>query len=376
MTMTTPSSPETEGRPAYFAPERLTLAREKRKLTKQQLADACGVSRRTITAWERGEIESPPVSLLSEKLSFPAEYFQAGDPPLVNPEAVSFRALSSTTARQIHSAMATASLAVELADWIERHYRLPSADFPTDDALDVSPVLSAEAMRRYWRIKPGPILDMFKTLERRGVRIFSLPSGDRQIDAFSFWREGKPYIFINPERSAERQRFDLAHELGHLVLHKDRQLSRSRLIEQQANDFASTFLIPADLLYQQLVGSLRYSDIFKLKAYWRVSALAMVERLRRLDVVTEWIHRRWIIELTQQGYRSGEPVGIEVETSHLLREVLERAHEDDWTMARIAGSLRVKQADLNDVIFGLGKAVIAGAGLAGPRRSGHLRRVQ
>ncbi|MHA6780054.1 helix-turn-helix domain-containing protein [Pseudonocardia saturnea] len=374
--MTIPLLPGTDDSQADFSSERLTLAREKRKLTKQQLADRCNVSRRTVTAWERGEIESPPVALLAEKLDFPAEYFQAGDPALVDPEAVSFRALSSTTARQVHSAMATASLSIELSDWIEQHYRLPSVDFPPDEDGDVRPVMSAEAMRRYWRIRPGPIQNMFKTLERRGVRIFSLPCGDREIDAFSFWREGKPYIFLNPDRSAERQRFDLAHELGHIVLHRGRQLSRSRAIEQQANDFASTFLVPADSLYQQVVGTLRYADIFKLKEHWRVSALAMVERLRRLDIITEWIHRRWIIELTQEGYRSNEPVGIDLESSQLLKEILEKAHEDGWTIARIAAALRINQGDLNDVIFGMGRAVIAGAGEAGPRRSGHLRRVQ
>lgn len=360
-----------------FCPERLSLAREKRGFTKQQFADLCGVSRRTVTAWERGDIESPPVDLVAAKLAFPVEYFRAGDPVVVNPESVSFRALSSTTARQIHSAMASASLAIEFADWIEQRYRLPEVLFPADgEAEALNPVIAAEGVRRAWGMKPGPVQDMFSALERRGVRIFSLPTGDREIDAFSFWREGKPYIFLNPDRTAERQRFDLAHELGHLVLHRGKQLGRSRVVEQEAHDFASAFLIPADLLYPQIVGSLRYSDIFKLKSHWRVSAMAMVERLRRLDLITEWIHRRWIVQLSQEGYRSGEPIGISTELSRLLRELLDKAHEDGWTVPRIAKSIRIAQADLNELIFGLGRAVIDGQGETAPRTSGHLRRVQ
>jgi Zn-dependent peptidase ImmA (M78 family)/transcriptional regulator with XRE-family HTH domain len=377
MTMTIPSSQGTEQGSVDFSPERLTIARETRGLTKQELANLCDVSRRTVTSWERGDIENPPVDLIAEKLGFPVEYFRYGDPATVNQESVSFRALSSTTARQVHAAMAAASIAIEFSEWIERRYRLPQVAFPDiDDSALLNPVLTAEGVRSLWQLRPGPIANMFSTLEKRGVRIFSLPDGDREIDAFSFWRGGKPFVFLNPDRTPERQRFDLAHELGHLVLHRDRQLGRSRTVEQEAHDFASAFLMPADAIYPQVIDTLRYEDVFKLKDHWRVSAMAMVERLWRLDLITEWIRRRWIIELTQQGYRSGEPDGIPKETSRLLREILDRAREDGWMIQRIAKSVRVEQADLNNLVFGLGHAVIVGSGEAVPRASGHLRRVQ
>lgn len=266
--MTTRSSRGTEASEPEFSPERLTLAREKRRLTKQQLAELCDVSRRTVTAWERGDISNPPVSLLADKLGFPEDYFFAGDPVVVDQEAVSFRALSTSTARQVHAAMAAASIAIEFTEWIEQQYRLPpAATFPSAEVEDnVNPVIAAELVRKSWALTAGPVSNMFSTLEKRGgVRIFSLPGGDRAIDAFSFWRDDSPYIFLNPDRTAERQRFDLAHELGHLVLHKGgKQLARSRTVEQEANDFASAFLIPADLLYPQIVGELRYADIFTL----------------------------------------------------------------------------------------------------------------
>jgi len=375
---TPPSSPGPELALAdEFCSERLTLAREKRKLTKQDLADLCGVSRRTITSWERGDIENPPIELLAEKLGFPAQYFLTGDPAVVDQDTISFRALSSATSRQVHSAMAAASIAIEMSEWIDKRYQLPNVVFPDNqEPAGLSPVLTAEAIRSFWDVPPGPVKNMFVALERRGVRIFSLPSSDREIDAFSFWRESKPFIFVNPERSAERIRFDLAHELGHLVLHRDRSLGRSRTIEQEANDFASAFLVPADSLYPQVVGQLRYEDVFKLKTYWRVSALAMVGRLWRLDLITEWVRRRWIIELTQQGFRHGEPRGMTHERSRLLREVLEKSREDGWTMHRMAKDMRVGQSDLDSLVFGMGHSVVDGAGQSGPRPVGHLRRVQ
>jgi Zn-dependent peptidase ImmA (M78 family)/transcriptional regulator with XRE-family HTH domain len=376
MTMTIRSSHGTDATEADFSPERLTLAREKRKLTKQQLADLCEVSRRTVTAWERGDISNPPIALLSEKLNFPEGYFSAGDPAIIDSESVSFRALSNSTARQVHSAMAAASMAVEFVEWIEAYYRLPAVNLPDTEQVEQNPVIAAESVRRSWKLSPGPISNMFSALEKRGVRVFSLPGGDRAIDAFSFWRDGSPYVFLNPDRTPERQRFDLAHELGHLVLHKGKQLARSRVVEQEANDFASAFLMPADALYLQVVGELRYADVFRLKAHWRVSAMAVVERLRRLQLITEWIHRKWIIDLAQEGYRSDEPVGIDPERSKLLTEILERAREDGWTILTIARHLQISPVDLNSLLFSLGRVAVEGSGQTAPRIAGHLRRVK
>ncbi|MFC9682770.1 ImmA/IrrE family metallo-endopeptidase [Streptomyces sp. NPDC056948] len=123
-------------------------------------------------------------------------------------------------------------------------------------------------------------------------------------------------------------RFDLAHELGHLVLHQGSKRNRSRATEQEAHDFASSFLIPADGLFAQVVGRLRLDDVFKLKTYWKVSAVAMVERLYQLELICEWNRRQWLIDLSQRGYRTSEPDGIHPETSRLFTEVFRLARED------------------------------------------------
>jgi len=374
--MTTTSSPDSDDA-ARFCKERLTLAREKRGLTKQQLADLCQVTRRTVTSWEMGAIEHPPVELLAKELQFPAEYFLSGDPPLIDDESVSFRALSSTTARQVRSVMASASLAVEFSDWIDQHYNLPASSFPDrSESSQVKATVAAEEMRAFWSLSPTPVKNMLALLERNGCRVFSLPAFDREVDALSFWREGVPFILLNTDRSGERMRFDLAHELGHLVLHRNQRLGRSRSIEQEAHEFAGALLIPADALYEQVVGQLRFDDLFKLKRYWRVSAMAMVERLWRLELISEWTRRQWIVELTQQGYRLGEPDGRQPESSRLLRQIFERSREDGWTLQRIAQALRIHPRELDSLVFGLALSAVDGEGISAPRLAGHLRRVQ
>ncbi|GAA2114660.1 ImmA/IrrE family metallo-endopeptidase [Actinomadura alba] len=340
-----------EGR---FTPSRLTLVRERRGLTKQALADLCGVSRRAVTAWESGRVDNPPIDVLSRVLDFPESFFLADEVARVDPEAVSFRALSTMTARQLHRVLAASTLAVELARWMDDHYKTPSPDLPDlSDTEGLDPVVAAETVRRVWSLGDGPIKHLLGLLERKGVRVFSLPINDREVDAFSFWQEDRPYVFLNTGRTVERMRFDLAHELGHLILHKELIARRARDIEQQAQDFASSFLMPADALYELVIGNPRLSDVFSLKRYWKVSAVAMVHRLFQLGIISEWSNRTWMIELSERGFRSSEPDGISPETSKLFKQLFALARQDGWSRSRIASSLFISEDELDVMVFGL-----------------------
>jgi Zn-dependent peptidase ImmA (M78 family)/DNA-binding XRE family transcriptional regulator len=349
-----------------FNPARLTLARERNGLTKQGLATLCDVSRRTVTAWESGEVDAPPLELIAEKLHFPLNFFLADDPPCIARDGVSFRALSSMTARQVDRVLAASALALELSAWMDQRYNTPPPDLPdlaesrdsgdpeiSQDRQELVPAVAAESLRSIWSLPSGPFKTLLPFLEKRGVRIFSLPVDDREVDAFSFWQEDRPFIFLNTGKSAERIRFDLAHELGHLLMHRGINTQRSRNCEQQAQDFAASLLMPADALYAQIIGTLRLEDIFKLKRYWRVSAVAMVHRLWTLSIISDWHYRAWIIELSQQGYRSSEPGGIHPEHSLLLKQLFQVTREDGLSSRGIASELSIPEDDLDGMVFGL-----------------------
>jgi Zn-dependent peptidase ImmA (M78 family) len=341
-----------------FNPTRLTLARERRGLTKQGLADQCGVTRRTVSAWEAGDVDNPPVEIIGDSLEFPTSFFFADDPYLIPEERVSFRALSSMLARQVDRVLATAVLAIEFSRWMDRHYTTPPVELPDlSDSDSLEPAIAAESVRSIWRIHERPIKDMLFLLEKKGVRVFSLPVSDREVDAFAFWDDERPFIFLDTGRTSERMRFDLAHELGHLLLHRNSHL-RSREVEQQAHDFASSFLIPADALYAQVTGQLRFEDIFKLKQYWKVSAVAMLQRLWHLRIISEWHYRNWIIELSKRGYRTAEPGGIYPETSRLFRQLFDFARQDGWSLNKIAAALRFPEGEIDGMVFGLAIAPV------------------
>lgn len=362
-----------------FNPARLTVARERRGLTKQSLGDQCGVTRRTVSSWEAREVEAPPVSLLAQTLNFPESFFYADDPPIILKESVSFRALKSMTASQTGRVLAAGALAVEFSKWIDEHYTTPGPELPDlSESQGLEPAIAAETVRSMWALHQLPVKGLLPFLEKKGVRVFSLPVKDREVDAFSFWRSSRPFIFLNTERTAERMRFDLAHELAHLLLHRQDINRRSRNIEQQAQDFASSFLIPADALYSQVAGRLRFEDIFKLKRYWKVSAVAMVQRLWHLRIITEWHYRTWIVELSERGFRSSEPGGLHPEDSTLLRQLFSVAREDGWSKRRIACDLHIPEDELEGMIFGLAIAaappgVRTTTPLADPDGLGRLR---
>jgi Zn-dependent peptidase ImmA (M78 family)/DNA-binding XRE family transcriptional regulator len=354
---------------ADFNPHRLRVARERRGLTKDALAVACGVSRRAVSDWEAGRVEAPPVGRLSLALGFPLEFFGRDDLDEISTDAVSFRALTSLTQRQVRRVLANAIMLREFAGWMEERFRTPAVDVPSaedfaasESPLEPSPVDTATALRVHWNIHARPIKDLLSVLESRGVLVFGLADDDQDVDAFSFWQSGRPYIFVNVAKSAERIRFDLAHELGHLVMHRGVVTARTRRYELDANSFASAFLIPADGLLPQLVSRPGFADVMTLKAYWRVSAAAMARRLHQLGRVSDWQYRSWMVDLTQRGFRTSEPDGLPREQSSLLRQVLTLARADGWTLDKISAHLGIPAADLTAAFLGLTPTALPGSG--------------
>jgi Zn-dependent peptidase ImmA (M78 family) len=328
--------------------------------------------------WESGEVENPPIDVLASVLDFPEGFFRADDSPEVRPEWMSFRALSNMSARQVSRVAAAASISVEFAEWIDSRYKTSQLDMPLmpEDGPQLPPAVMAENTRSAWGLSDKPVGNLLALLEKHGIRVFSLPGEDRKVDAFSFYREGAAYIFLNTMKSAERLRFDLAHELGHLIMHRDRRKNLSREAEQEANDFASSFLVSADRLNAQVVGALKLDDVFTLKRYWRVSAMAMVERLWRLKHVSEWSRRQWIIELTNRGYRTSEPDGIPPDRSKFFAQLFHLMREDGYSLRKVAAELNLRSKYLDDCVFGLSISSVDGeAEGSRSRRLGHLRMV-
>jgi Zn-dependent peptidase ImmA (M78 family)/DNA-binding XRE family transcriptional regulator len=341
-----------------FKASRLVVARKRRAMTKVRLAEEAGIALRSIAMYEKGETcpEAPAVEALARALRFPVAFFAGPDveePPV---GSVSFRALSSMTAGKRDSAIAAAALATELAAWIGQKFSLPVPNVP--DLRGMPPDLAAEEVRSQWGVGTRPISSMVHLLEANGVRAFSIADVGEEVDAFSFAKGGVPFVFLSTAKSGERGRFDAAHELGHLVLHRHGVPDREA--ERQADVFASSFLMPRASVLAVSRRNPSVAELLELKTNWNVSVAAMAYRLHALGMITEWHYRTLCIEMAQRGYRKVEPNPITRETSQVLYKVFTALRSEGVTRADVARELRIHVADLEALVFGLVMIPIAG----------------
>lgn len=331
----------------------------------------------SISGYERGALVPPPetVSRLAGALDFPADFFSAVDPAEISGEAASFRSLSSMTARRRHSVLAAGSLAVELNAWIEDRFDLPKTDLPQDLDIDTA-ATAAAALRAYWQLGERPVANMVHLLEAKGIRVFSLTEDCVAVDAFSTWVEEQPFVFLNMHKSGERGRFDAAHELGHLVLHRHGGAT-GRTAENEANAFASAFLMPERTMRGLVPRVPSLSALTPVKKRWKVSLAATLRRFFDLELIGQWHYDRLNIEISKRGGRKSEIGGpLPRESSQLLRKVFLALREDGVGRADIARALAVPVAEIDSLIFGLVLDSVSGEGESTAPTRSHLRLVK
>ncbi len=350
-----------------FEPTRLIAARHRMGYTATSLAKQLGVSAQSVHNYEHAR-QTPSVETLSaiaKILEMPAEFFDR--PPLqeLGDHAVSFRARSRMTARVRNSALAMAQVGVDLRRELQNKFQVPAIDVPTPER-SMTPELAAAYVRSYWGLddrQPAP--NVVHLLESRGVAVFSLPAWDTSLDAFAFWAEGQPFVFLNTTKSAERGRFDAAHELGHLVLHHSEGAVSDPLAEKQANEFAASFLLPRQGIRARVRADPTTADILIEKRYWSVAAMALTYRLHDINLLSDWGYRRSVIDLGRLGYRSGEPRGIERERS-LIFEKAYSSRKGRRLVRELATNAAVTPSIVGDLTFGLAPTLMTSPGVSHP----------
>ncbi|MER9006383.1 ImmA/IrrE family metallo-endopeptidase [Mesorhizobium sp. M0862] len=335
-----------------FNKSRLKVARQRAGLTMRELASRVGIEPRTVTGYEAGEyLPSDDVARkFARVLGFALEFFMADDLDIPLVEGVSFRSMSKMTARQRDGAIAAGAVAFLLSDWLDGEFDLPDADLP--DMREELPQTAAAGLRDYWGLGNRPIKNTVHLLELKGVRVFSLGEDGKEVDAYSLWRGARPYVFLNTQKSAERSRFDAAHELGHLVLHKHASPNGLEA-EKQANEFAAAFLMPEAPL--RAVGRVSgLPKVVQLKQEWSVSVAAMAYRLHEIGLLTKWNYQQIFVEISRRGWRTAEPSPIRREQSQIWQKVLSEVRRDEQLgLVGLSQLLSLPEAELAKLLFGL-----------------------
>jgi Zn-dependent peptidase ImmA (M78 family) len=190
-----------------------------------------------------------------------------------------------------------------------------------------------------------------RLLERIGVIVLILPPSSERVDAFSIGAHPRPMVLFNPAKGDYwRNRFDGAHELGHLVMHADAEPG-SKIIEDQAHRFAAEFLMPESAIADQLPRTADWARLAELKATWGVSMAALLYRARTLKIMGEPTYRTAMSTMSARGWRRREPGPPRpLERPTMLTKALELIAESGTDRDHLAERSGITRADLDLLI--------------------------
>jgi Zn-dependent peptidase ImmA (M78 family)/transcriptional regulator with XRE-family HTH domain len=299
---------------SLFNGQRLKMARQLAGIKKAHLADLIEMSPASVTGWENGtkQPNRATVAKLALALEVEPKFFGGGPPPRVSQPH--FRSLRSTSQAARDQAESYGRFVAEVVGLLESAVEFPDLllpDLPVDaDDNEHGPENAARQARQFFQLPAGPVQHVVRLAERSGVGVLFSEPGLASIDAFSLHTSTRPLIILNPLKDDYyRQRFDVAHELGHLVMHHDSEPG-GKTVEDQAHRFAAEFLMPAEEVRPHLpttTAGRGWSKLAELKEHWGVSLAALLYRARTLGVMNDVSYRNAVIRMSQNGWRRAEP---------------------------------------------------------------------
>lgn len=322
----------------YFNGERLKIARMWRNLSATQLADLTGFSRQTISMLENGKLMNPEfatVQKLSEKLEFPITFFLEETKINFNESTTYFRSLLTTNKKYRVEQEEKIKFIAIVYNMLSEYLEFEKVNLP-QIPTNVTPQEAANILREYWGLGNRPIENIVYLAESNGLIVTDFETATGDVDAFSHKitsDDMETYLigYSKNKRTAARIHFDVAHEIGHILLHNWREdlecidKEEFKEIELQAHAFASAFLLPEDEFRKDVspyATNLAYYT--ELKKTWKVSIAAMIRRAKDLDIITADDYSRLMRNMQKQGIRKTEPLDDELVTAEpsLLRQAI------------------------------------------------------
>jgi Zn-dependent peptidase ImmA (M78 family)/DNA-binding XRE family transcriptional regulator len=350
------------GTPGFIG-ARLREARLGRGLTAIALADQLGVHRSAVSHYERGEQTPRPEVMrqIEEVLDLPAQFFWRVPAP-ERKRILFWRSISAATKSARIRAQSRYIWLEEIVRYVREYVNFPDFKTPKKPAHISGEMIEELALhaRRFWKLGNGAISNVVWLLENNGAIITRTKLEANTLDAFSEWHpsENVPYFILGADKNvAARSRFDIAHELGHVILHRyiegacvGRNTDHS-LMERQANRFAGAFLLPEEAFSMDFFST--SLDTFQaLKPKWGVSIQLMIHRAHDLDLISDEQAKRLWINCTRRGWRIAEPLDdrLPVEEPRLLRRALEMLiNERVQTRAEIQSALPYSVGDIEEL---------------------------
>lgn len=309
--------------------EMITLARDWRGITQEELATASSVAQGTISKIENGRTDVPDdiVDRIAQALGFPREFFFQDIRMVELPQSFFRRRLTNVPQRTLKAARARWAVTLRGLRTLLEAVDFPECKAPRIDLgqSGMGPEEAARWLRREWNVPIGPVQNVTALIEKMGVLVVPFDFGSDRVAGMSISEPSlglPPVIFVNRFTTGDRQRFTLLHELCHVCCHAHLvgDSSAERDLEDEADLFASEFLLPS----AQIIGHLaefKLSSLPGLKVHWKASMAALLMKARTLGLLSDTRNTNLWREFSRRGWKK-EPDTVPVEPPELLRRVV------------------------------------------------------
>lgn len=318
---------------------RLQNARIYNGFTIAKLSKELGISKQAFSKYETNDnIPLEKVFQIAKILKFPIEYFfQSENKYNLEVKSTYFRSLLTTNKKCRNEQIVKMQYLSIIYSILNEYVEFPSLNIPDDLPLDITPEEAANELRKHWNLGNKPINNIIQIAEENGIIVTKFKTNTDNIDAFStlinLENKGLYLVALNKNKnSACRIHFDVAHELGHILLDEwnedietlDREEFKNR--EKVANRFAAAFLLPKEEFIKD--ASLYPSNLdyyTELKKKWKVSIASMVYRARELNIISQYQYQSLFKKMNYRDILKKEPLDDILKTSEplLLNEAID-----------------------------------------------------
>lgn len=305
--------------------KQLILARQYKGITQTELSSQInGLSQSTLSKFEKGigDISEDLMQKIAEYLGFPLTFFKKDISLRI--ENFHYRKRASTGVKDVSKLESTFIVIGDMLDSMTDEVIFPEFSLSyinIEDGYSINKI--AEYTRRLMGLKyDEPVKDIMGKFEKAGIIIVEMETSIDSFDGVSIIsNKGLIYICINKKMSNDRKRFTLAHELGHIVMHlsTDFIISDYRDKEKEANQFASEFLMPSDVIKNSLF-DLKMSYLGDLKRYWLTSMASIVRRAKDVNAISAERYKYLSIELSRAGYKKNEPIAVYIDSAQIISQ--------------------------------------------------------
>lgn len=348
---------------AMYNCKTLKLARESRGLSQSKLADMLKITQATLSRFEKGQlpISDSVIAEASKVLNYPLAFFQMSIS--VNEDTTLFyRKRASMTVKDLSVLESRISILANSIDELADSIEIPELRIPSvEPSPDNTPSEIAFKIRNYLKIPSGPVDNIVSILEKNGVVVVFLElDGMDKFDGITMFTQKQiPVIWLNKNMPNDRKRFSLSHELGHLVMHlRSEDFDKAEETkEQEANEFASEFLMPESQCKLDLFG-LKYKDLGLRKQYWKVSKAALIHRAQELNCIPAQTAQYLYITLGRNGERKNESVNVSIDEPQILKKMTDlHVTELKYTMEELSDIVGLGIQEIRSSLMGENKTI-------------------